>query len=68
MSKAIQFKKWFSEHMGHSPQLKLAHEAIKELEEKLDKSNSALSGVYESGVQLDEHENIVRDALGLTVF
>ncbi len=34
MSKAEQFKKWMSERMGHSPQLKLALEAIKELEQK----------------------------------
>tara|TARA_R110002167_G_scaffold19341_2_gene71517 strand:+ start:6783 stop:6977 length:195 start_codon:yes stop_codon:yes gene_type:complete len=32
MSKAEQFKKWMSERMGHSPQLQLALEAVKELE------------------------------------
>ena len=35
MSKAMQFKKWMSERMGHSPQLQLALEAIKELEQEL---------------------------------
>ncbi|MCE2029262.1 hypothetical protein [Sessilibacter corallicola] len=32
MSKANEFKKWFSERMGHSDPLKLAKEAIEELE------------------------------------
>ena len=32
MSKVEQFKKWMSERQGHSPQLKLAIEAIHELE------------------------------------
>lgn len=32
MTKAEQFKKWMAERQGHSPQLKLALEAIKELE------------------------------------
>jgi len=35
MSKAEQFKKWMSERMGHSGQLYLALEAIKELEQEL---------------------------------
>ena len=34
MSKAEQFKKWMYERTGHSPQLYLALEAIKELEQK----------------------------------
>ena len=35
MTKAKQFKKWMSERMGHSPQLQLALEAIKDLEQEL---------------------------------
>lgn len=37
-------------------------------DEKLDKATAALEGIYESGIKLDEYENPVRDALGLTVF
>lgn len=34
MSKADEFKKWFSERMGHSDPLKLAKEAIEELQKE----------------------------------
>lgn len=36
MLKAKMFKEWFAKRMGHSPQLKLAHDAIKELESELE--------------------------------
>ena len=36
MLKAEQFKKWMAERQGHSPQLKLALEAIEELERQVE--------------------------------
>lgn len=39
MSKAVAFKKWFSERMGHSIELQTAHEAILELESKLHQAS-----------------------------
>jgi len=44
MSKAEYFKKWCAERMGHSPQIKLALEAIIELEESISDSNSSAFG------------------------
>jgi hypothetical protein len=35
MSNAKEFKAWFRKHTGHSTQLKAAHSAIIELEDKL---------------------------------
>ncbi len=39
---------------------------VTELEAELDKCHEVLSGIYESGLKLDEYENPVREALGLT--
>lgn len=36
MTKAEAFKKWYSERTGHPSQIKLAHEALIELEVKLN--------------------------------
>lgn len=44
MSKSEQFKTWFKAHMGHSPQLKLAYEALVELEESIAHSNTSAFG------------------------
>lgn len=35
MLKSEQFKKWFAEHINHSPQLQLAYDAIIEQEEQV---------------------------------
>lgn len=45
MDKATAFKKWFSEHMGHSPQLKIAHEAINELESQVAELKAQLDTI-----------------------
>ena len=64
-NKAKYFKKWCAERQGHPPQIKAALEAVLELEAELDKCHNVLNGVYQSGLKLDEHENSVREALGL---
>jgi len=44
MSKAEEFKQWCAERIGHSPQIKLALEAITELEESISDSNTSAFG------------------------
>jgi len=44
MNKAEDFKKWCAERIGHSSQIKLALEAISELEESISDSNTSAFG------------------------
>jgi len=52
MLKAEQFKKWMSERMGHSPQLKLALEAIQELEQENSEIKASLNLIQVRGTEL----------------
>ncbi len=44
----------------------VATSAVLELETELDNCHEVLNALYESGIKLDEHENPVREALGLS--
>lgn len=76
MNKAESFKKWMSERMGHSHQLKLALEAILEIEKERDdlqaykdlsielanrKGYDSLAGVFDGW----EHHNLRQQAKGV---
>ena len=47
MDKVMQFKKWMSERTGHSAQLKLALDAVNELEQELIRTQMVVTEIQD---------------------
>jgi hypothetical protein len=73
MSKAQEFKKWCSERQGHPPQVKLALEAVLEMEKRIQSlDKTVIEEITSESVKaiinyIDEGEpdlNVVKGELG----